>query len=63
MIDIAKIRLENLEKIRLKFNSNAELARALKRSPQQINDMLSGKKSFGSKIARHIEMTLKLPSG
>lgn len=63
MIDIAKIRLENFEKIRLKFSSNAELARTLKRSPQQINDMLSGKKSFGPKIARYIETTLKLPSG
>lgn len=63
MFDIAKIRLENLGKIRQKFASNAELARALNRAPQQINDMFAGKKSFGSKIARHIESSLNLPTG
>ncbi len=63
MIEINKTRIANLLKIRERFNSNAELAQAIDRAPQQLNDMLKGKKSFGTKIARHIEATLKLPAG
>lgn len=64
MIDIPAIRRENLQKIRDKrFSSNAELARALGRKPSQINDTLSGTKSFGDKIARDFEEKLKLPRG
>ena len=64
MIDLATIRRENLKKIReRRFPTNSELARAIGRSPSQVNDMLSGTKSFGSKIARSIEETLKLPAG
>lgn len=63
MIDLPKIRRENLEKIRDKLGSAAELARKVERSPQQINDTLTGKKSFGPKIARYIEEKLGLRSG
>lgn len=63
MLDTNKIRIANLLKIRERFSSNAELARAISRAPQQVNDMMKGKKSFGNKIARDIEEALKLPSG
>lgn len=64
MIDLAKTRRENLQKIREKrFGTNAELARAVKRSSSQINDMLTGTKSFGSKLARQFEELLTLPTG
>lgn len=64
MIDVASTRRENLQKIRQKrFTSNADLARAIERSSSQVNDMLSGAKSFGPKIARSIEEKLKLAPG
>lgn len=64
MIDLPAIRRANLQKIRDKrFTSNAELARAIERAPSQVNDMLTGTKSFGFKIARSIEEKLKLPRG
>lgn len=64
MLDIPAIRRQNLQKIRDKsYASNAELARAIGRSSSQVNDMLSGTKSFGPKIARSIEEKLKLPRG
>ena len=64
MTDIPAIRRNNLQKIREKrFTSKAELARTLGRQPSQINDMLSGTKSFGDKIARDFEEKLKLPRG
>lgn len=63
MIDLPKIRLENFEKVREQYGTAAELARALERSPQQINDMLAGKKSFGPRIARYIEEKLNLGKG
>lgn len=62
-MDVQQIRLTNFDKIRQKYGSKAELARRLNRKPQQINDMLAGKKSFGPKIARYIESTLQLPNG
>lgn len=64
MIDIPATRRENLQKIRDKrFQSNAELARAIERASSQVNDMLTGTKSFGPKVARYIEEKLKLPPG
>lgn len=36
-------------------NNAAELARRIKRSPSQVNDLLAGRKSFGEKFARIIE--------
>lgn len=43
-------------------NGNAaELARRVGRSDSQINDMLSGIKSFGEKVARDMETKLGLP--
>lgn len=64
MIDLPATRRENLQKIRDKrFTSNAELARAIERASSQVNDMLTGTKSFGPKVARAIEEKLKLPRG
>ncbi len=64
MIDLPATRRENLQKIRDKrFTSNAELARAVERASSQVNDMLTGTKSFGPKVARAIEEKLKLPRG
>ncbi len=64
MLDIPATRRENLQKIRDKrFSSNAELARAIERASSQVNDMLTGTKSFGPKVARAIEEKLKLPRG
>ena len=64
MLDIPATRRENLQKIRDKrFSSNAELARAIERASSQVNDMLTGTKSFGPKVARGIEEKLKLPRG
>ncbi|MBQ9240537.1 MAG: hypothetical protein IJ164_04250 [Duodenibacillus sp.] len=64
MIDLPATRRENLKKIRAKsFSTNAELARAIGRANSQVNDMLTGKKSFGAKIARSIEEKLSLSRG
>lgn len=64
MIDIPATRRDNLRKLRKKrFTSNADLARAIERSSSQVNDMLSGSKSFGPKVARYIEEKLQLPRG
>lgn len=43
--------------------SQAAFARALKRSPSQIHQWLSGHRMLGDAGARHIEMTLGLPAG
>lgn len=43
--------------------SQADFARAIKRSAPQINQWLSGHRVIGDAGARHIELTLKLPSG
>jgi len=41
------------------FGGNqASLAQASKRQPQQISDMIAGRKSFGEKVARAIEIEL-----
>lgn len=39
----------------------AKFARAAKKSPTQVNDMLAGTKPFGEKVARSIEAELRLP--
>lgn len=41
------------------FDSNeSAFGRAVGRSPSQVSDMLAGRKSFGSKVARRIEEAL-----
>lgn len=39
----------------------AEVSRRSGKSPSQINDTLSGRKSFGEKVARNLEKELGLP--
>lgn len=56
-------RRKNLEKLVEKYGSVTALAIALSRSPQQINNMLNGKKSFGDGITQYIEDTLELDNG
>lgn len=52
------------EIIRERFSGNqAEFARAVKRSPNQIWQYLNGHRSMGEKVARHIETCLRLPAG
>lgn len=41
----------------------AEAARRIKRSPSQVNDLLSARKSFGEKFARNIEPLMAKPLG
>lgn len=43
--------------------SQAEFARAIKRSPAQVNQWLSGHRKLGDAGARHIELTLGLAPG
>lgn len=43
--------------------SQAEFARAIKRSPAQVNQWVVGYRTLGHAAARHIETTLKLPFG
>ena len=56
-------RRKNLEKLVQKYGGVTALAIALSRSPQQINNMLNGKKSFGDGITQYIEDTLELDNG
>jgi SOS-response transcriptional repressor LexA len=44
-------------------NNVSSFARAIDRSPSQINDTLAGRKSFGEKFARYIEEKLSLEDG
>ncbi|WP_052393566.1 S24 family peptidase [Mycoavidus cysteinexigens] len=57
-----KIILQELLKSRF-GGSQAAMARALKRSPSQIHQWLSGHRMIGDAGARHIEMTLGLALG
>lgn len=41
--------------------NQAELARRAQRKPNQIADMLAGRKAFGEKVAREIERNLGMP--
>lgn len=43
--------------------NQADLARRANRKPNQISDMLAGRKSFGEKVAREIEANLGLQPG
>lgn len=62
MSEDALIRLTNLQALCTARNwGPTELGRAIKRDGRQMSDMLRGQKSFGEKIARHIEQELKLP--
>ena len=53
-------RRKNLETLVERYGGVTALAIALSRSPQQINNMLNGKKSFGDGITQYIEDTLDL---
>lgn len=57
------IRRKNLETLVAKFGGVTALAIAVSRSPQQINNMLNGRKSFGDNITRYIENALDLDNG
>jgi hypothetical protein len=57
-----KIFLQQL--LETRFNgSQAAFARAIKRSPAQVHQWLSGYRTLGNAGARHIELTLALPAG
>ena len=56
-------RRKNLETLVERYGGVTALAIALSRSPQQINNMLNGKKSFGDGITQYIEDTLDLENG
>lgn len=55
-------RRKNLETLSEQMGQ-AELARRVGRAPQQINDMLNGRKSFGEKVADKFTAALGLPPG
>lgn len=53
-----------IDLIKEKFGGNqAEFARAIKRSPSQVHQWVSGHRNLGEAGARHIEITLGLPQG
>lgn len=64
-MDIKELRQRRLAAlIKDRFGDNAAaFARAIDRSSSQVNDMLSGRKSFGEKVARYIENKLNLTDG
>jgi len=50
--------------IKERFGGNqAEFARAIRKSPAQVNQWVSGHRNLGDAGARHIEITLGLPQG
>lgn len=52
------------ELIDSRFNGRqADFSRAIDRSPAQVSQWLSGHRSIGDGVARHIELSLDLPSG
>ena len=59
--DSTKVRIDNLTRVMQTLGSWAELARRIDKHPSQISDMVRGKKSFGSRVARDIESKLGLP--
>lgn len=63
MQDITCTRRNNLKRIVSSYPSQAAFAEAVGKTPQQIGGMLSGSKSFGSKIARELEEKLELEPG
>lgn len=64
-MDLKQIRLLNLDRyLKHECGGNAaELARRIKRSPSQVNDLFAGRKSFGEKLARAIENEIGAVSG
>lgn len=56
-----KVRIDNLTRVMQTMGSWAELARRINKRPSQISDMVRGKKSFGDRVARDIELKLGLP--
>ncbi|NYT81423.1 helix-turn-helix transcriptional regulator [Alcaligenaceae bacterium] len=54
MKDVVSIRRENLQALVDQFGLTS-VAKRMKRSPTQINDMLAERKSFGEKVARAME--------
>ena len=60
---LKQIRISNLARLATRAGSGSKLAARLGKSPQQINDMLRGTKSFGPRVARQIEEKLDLPVG
>lgn len=61
MKSVSDIRRENLLKILdIRKISRSDLAKLLKKSPQQISAVCTGYKQLGSKLAREIETALKL---
>ena len=61
MTDRIKI-LDNLVATRYKGNK-AAFARAIKRTPSQVSQWLSGRRKIGEAGARLIEMSMGLPTG
>lgn len=62
MATIAEIRISNLNQLISEYGSIRALAEAIDRAPSVISQMKNGR-SFGEKIARHIEKSLNLPIG
>lgn len=63
MRDITCTRRHNLKRIVSSYPSQVAFAEAVGKTPQQIDGMLTGSKSFGSKIARELEAKLGLEPG
>lgn len=62
-MDISELRRHNFKRfISEDCDGNAaEAARRIKRSSSQVNDLISGRKSFGEKFARDIEPLMGKP--
>lgn len=56
-------RQQNLHELVARYGSIRALAIAISRSPNQIGEMLNGRRPFGDTVARHIEETLDLEPG
>lgn len=63
VFDVNETRRKNLQSLVSEYPSQKAFAKAVGKSHQQINGMLNGQKSFGSKIAREIEEVLGLDQG
>lgn len=62
-MDLSDIRRRNLGSCldKLFEKNQSAMGRELHMRPNQINDMIHGRKSFGERVARRIEERLKLP--
>lgn len=63
MFDVIETRRNNLRALLADYPSQVAFAEAVGKSPQQIGGMLTGTKSFGTKIARELETKLGLELG